>query len=314
MPAAPALTTDVATAYRELSDLRAGVLDGDWVALRRLVDGQRPATRTEMISYAGSLPPTEAFAQRQVEADPADGLAAALLGESLIVRAWDVRTGYQAQHVSQNQFREFHQILRGAERMLIDAAAYQPGDPAIWYCRLLTARGLQLGQAEARRRYDRLAESDPHHLPGQLQYLQQICPKWGGSFDEMHSFAWAAMVAAPEGAAQGSLVAQAHFEHLVSLEGRQQDDYRRDLRVREELREAAARSVLHPAFGTEHGWIDAVSRFALIYSVLGDHALAAPYFAAVGNLVSESVWGYFNDPVETFDEFRREAMTKGGWR
>lgn len=313
MLAAPALTTDLATAYRELSDLRAAVLDGDWVALRRLVDGQRPATRTEMISYAGSLPPTAPLARRQVEADPADGLAAALLGECLIVQAWEVRTGDQAQHVSQNQFREFHQILRGAEQMLIDAAAYRPDDPAIWYCRLLTARGLQLGQAEARRRYDRLAESDPHHLPGQLQYLQQICPKWGGSFEEMHSFAWAAMLAAPEGAAQGSLVAQAHYEHLIDLEGKERADYCGDQRIREELREAAARSVLHPAFGTEHGWVDAVSRFALIYSVIGDHALAAPYFAAIGNLVSENVWGYFNDPVEMFDGFRREAMAKGGW-
>lgn len=314
MSTAPALTTDLAVAYRELSDLRAGVLDGDWVALRRVVDGQRPATRTGMIVYAGSLPPAAALAQRQVEADPADGLAAALLGNCLIEKAWEVRTGYRAQHVSQDQFREFHRILRDAERMLIDAAAHQPGDPAIWYCRLLTARGLELGLAEARRRYDRLADSDPHHLPGQLQYLQQICPKWGGSFDEMHSFAWTAMLAAPEGAAQGSLVAQAHFEHLIDLEGSEQADYRKDQRVREELHEAAARSVLHPAFGTEHGWVEAVSRFALIYSVLGDHALAAPYFAAVGNLVSESVWRYFGEPVEMFDNFRREAMKKGDWR
>ncbi|NYT93440.1 hypothetical protein [Salinispora sp. H7-4] len=314
MSTAPVLTTDLATAYRELSDLRAGVLDGDWAALRHVVDGQRPAARTEMISYAGDLPPTAALAQRQVEADPADGLAAALLGKCLIVKAWEVRTGYRAQYVSQDQFREFHRILRGAERMLIDAAAYQPGDPAVWYCRLLTARGLELGHSEARRRYDRLAESDPHHLPGQLQYLQQICPKWGGSYHEMHSFAWNAMLAAPEGAAQGSLVAQAHYEHLTDLAGTERADYRKDQRVREELREAAARSVLHPAFGTEHGWVEAVSRFALIYSVLGDHALAAPYFAAIGNLVSESVWGYFDDPVKSFDELRRKAMAKGDWR
>lgn len=162
MLAAPALTTDLATAYRELSDLRAAVLDGDWVALRRLVDGQRPATRTEMISYAGSLPPTAPLAQRQVEADPADGLAAALLGECLIVQAWEVRTGYQAQHVSQNQFREFHQILRGAEQMLIDAAAYRPDDPAIWYCGLTTDTVDQAVPAQVR---VELPARDPEEVP-----------------------------------------------------------------------------------------------------------------------------------------------------
>lgn len=313
MPAAPALTTDLATIHREISDLRATVLTGDWGALRALTDSQRPAVRTGMIMYAGLLPQATALARSQVEADPADGLAAALLGNCLIGRAWEVRTGARAQYVSQEQFRDFHQILRGAEQLLIDAAAYQPDDPAIWDCRLRTARGLELGQAEARRRYDRLAASDPYHLPGQLQYLQQLCPKWGGSLDEMHTFAREAMLAAPDGATQGCLVAQAHLEHLLDLEEKQQADYRKDLRVREEIHEAAARSVLHPAFNREYGWVDAVSRFALAYSLLGDHAAAAPHFAAVGNVVS-TVWEYFDDPVATFAEFRRKAMTKGGWR
>ncbi|MFY1636266.1 hypothetical protein ACN27F_23840 [Solwaraspora sp. WMMB335] len=316
MPAAPplALTTDLATAHGELADLRAIMPAGDWVALRTLADSQPPAARTELVWYASSLPGATVLAQRQVDADPTDGLAAALLGSCLIAAAWQVRTSARAQHVSREQFREFHRVLRGAERMLIDAVAYQPADPALWVCRLITARGLQLGQAEARRRYDRLAECDPHHLPGQLTYLQQICPKWGGSFDEMHSFAREAMLAAPDGAAQGSLVAQAYVEHLLDLAAKQRDDYRKDPRVRAELGEAAARSVLHPAFDQQYGWINAVSRFALVFSLLGDHAAAAPHFAAVGNLVSEDVWGYFGDPVQTFDEFRRKAVAKGGWR
>ncbi|GAA1897419.1 hypothetical protein [Asanoa iriomotensis] len=74
------------------------------------------------------------------------------------------------------------------------------GDNADWTARLTTARGLEMGQAEARRRYDRLAALDPHHLPGQRQLLQQLCAKWGWSLEDMHAFATEATSRLSDGA------------------------------------------------------------------------------------------------------------------
>jgi len=321
MPAAPplTLTTDLTTGYPELVELRAALDQADWAAASRLFTGQPPAgpTRpsgvgTELIWYASSVDAAHDVARRRHDADPTDGPAAALLGACLIKHAWAVRTSLRAEHVSRDQFREFHRILRDAERVLIDATAYHPDNCAAWTYRLVTARGLELGRSEARRRYDRLAETDPHHLPGQRQLLQQLCPKWGGSFEQMHAFAREAAAAAPAGALNGRLVAEAHTEHWLELEGRAQRDYCADPQVRQELRDAAARSVLHPDAEQSYGWVEAHNAFAMIFSVIGDHAAAAPHFAAVGNLVAADAWAYLKDPVAAFGRFRELATKAAG--
>jgi hypothetical protein len=51
-----------------------------------------------------------------------DALARAVLGVEAIGRAWRIRTAQRARRVSQEQFREFHRILRGAEEHLYAAA------------------------------------------------------------------------------------------------------------------------------------------------------------------------------------------------
>jgi hypothetical protein len=315
MPAAPELapTTDLTDAYPEWQELRAALRREDWPTARRLITDQPPSVQTQLIWQVDDESQIRPLVQQRVDADPDDSVAAAVLGRLMIHDAWQVRTGARAKNVSRDQFRTFHEMLRTAERMLIDAAAHQPTDCSIWACRLITARGLELGQSEARRRYDRLAEQDPHHLPGQELMLQQLCPKWGGTYDDMHGFARDVALAAPEGALNASLIAQAHFEHLLDLNSWEIARYA-TAEVKEEVRMAAARSVLHPGFRPTYGWIDAASRFALIFSMFDDHAAAAPHFQALGNRVSRNVWGYFDDPVAMFVESRRKALAAGGAR
>ena len=89
--------------------------------------------------------------------------------------------------------------------------------------RLITARGLRLGLSEARRRYHRLAEIDPYHLPGQWQYLQQLCPKSGGDWARTHAFARETAEAAPPGSFGPVLVAEAHLEHWLEEHTRREE-------------------------------------------------------------------------------------------
>ncbi|MEV6597926.1 hypothetical protein AB0M36_13760 [Actinoplanes sp. NPDC051346] len=305
---------DPAAAHPELTTLRDALARRDWWGCRAVLDGATPGARSGLLHWAAEEEIGD-FAQAVWEADARDNTAAALLGLRLIHTGWEIRSAARAQYVSRDQFERFHDYLRRAEAVLIDATARQPRDPALWVARLLTARGLSVGQAETRRRYDRLAAADPHHLPGQLQYLQSLCPKWGGSWERLHSWARESMLAAPPGALQGRLVAEAHVEHMIGLEQTDPAAYLTDATVREELYEAAHRSVWHPDFRREPGWVGAASTFAMVFAVGRDHAASAPLFAMLGDLAAEHPWRYLEDDVvSTIKRYRRAALASGAVR
>jgi hypothetical protein len=201
-----------AVAYPLVAGLRAAVDRGDWAMSREIVDAVEPAERTRLLRFAADRRSRrmDGFLSGIVANDPEDGAAAAMLGFHRIHRAWLVRT--EAYRPSRWRFARFHQRLAQAEEVLAPATEANPDDPALWTARLTTARGLEMGLAEAGARYHRLAEIDPHHLPGQAALLQQLCPKWGGSWNLAFDFARECAAAAPSGAPNPVLVVEAHLE------------------------------------------------------------------------------------------------------
>ncbi|MCO8275771.1 hypothetical protein M1L60_34840 [Actinoplanes sp. TRM 88003] len=300
---------DPADAYPEIAAVRARLTAKDWTGVRAVVDNLSPSARTKIVRHGGSADGSEQVLREVLDRDPADGTAAAMLGHCLIDIGWKARSSYGAEHVSRDQFKEFHAWLRQAEAVLIDGAARNPRDPAIWAARLVSARGLELGLAEARRRYDRVKALDPHNLTAQFQMLQQLCPKWGGSWELLHPWARAEMLAAPPGAAQGVLVAEAHIEHWLELPAGTRTAYLNGASVRRELQEAADRSVLHPDFGRDNGWVEATSAFAFVFSLLNDRRSAARLFVLLGELATEYPWQYLGgDTAEQIRNHRRRAL------
>ncbi|GGO29830.1 hypothetical protein [Micromonospora parathelypteridis] len=304
------LTTDPVVANPELAPLREAVRAGDWPAVRDQLAACEGDARTRAIRAVSQKAPT-GFLESVVKADPADTAAAAMLADRLTEKAWLVRTRKMAQDVSPEQFKRFHEMLAEAERVTADSVAHDGSDPAVWTVRLVIARGLQMGEAETRRRYEQVAARDPHHLSAQSQLLQRLCPKWGGSVEAMHEFARQCAAAAPEGAHNAVLIAEAHLEHALSLPGGRQA-YLSRREVVAELQEALGRTVLHPAFQRTPGWVEVHHSFALLFGLIGDRKTARPLFEATGNLVSEMPWRYFGDPVDVFQEHRARAMRK--WR
>lgn len=304
-------TTDPAAAYPEVEPVRTAMEAGDWPAARAQLTGRPADTRTRLIQICAEYA-APGFLESVVRADPADTTAAAMLAHRIIDEAWTVRTRARAQHVSREQFEKFHEILGSAERLTAETVAHDGSDPAVWTMRLLVARGLEMGQAEARRRYDQVALRDPHHLSAQSQLLQQLCPKWGGTLEAMHDYARGCARSAPEGAHNAVLIAEAHFEHALDLSGGAHK-YLNSREVATELREAAERSVLHPSFQRTVGWVYVYHAFAMVFGLMGDRATARPLFEATGNLVSEMPWRYFGDPIPVFREHRERAMRKRRW-
>ncbi|WP_240669884.1 hypothetical protein [Actinoplanes solisilvae] len=309
---ADTVSFDAAAAYPEVAVVREKLATRDWAEIRRIVDGLTPAGRTTVLDAGAETPGVEDMLRDVLERDPGDSAAAVMLANRLIDIGWEIRSGAAAEHVTSNQFAEFHDWLRQAEAVLIDAVARNPRDPALWTARLITARGLQMGLAETRRRYDRVAALDPHHLPAQTQFLQTLCPKWSGSWEQLHPWCRDAMLAAPPGAVQGMLVAQAIIERWAALPAGTGTAYLKGAPAQAELDEAARRSVLHPAFGRDYGWVQAANTFAFAYSLSGDRRGAAAMFRMLEHRATRMPWGYLGDNEgEIFDMHRRRAMSGG---
>jgi hypothetical protein len=301
--------TDPFDAVPELAPLRTAAWDGDWEVTQAFFN-KIPSTVD--VSFAAALlagvERTEWFLEKAAKAQPTDPLPRTLLAERYIHLGWRARGHARGEDVSWDQAEQFHDWLRKAELLLIEVCAEHPAYVPAWTARLATARGLVLGQSEARRRYDRLAEHHPHHFRAQSHLLQQLCPKWGGSWEAAHGFAQECTNAAPDGSLAGVLLAQAHIERCVDLTSAKATEYLRDVAVRNDLRHAAQISVLHP----EHrpGWhrIDGHGAFALAFSLGGHLEDAARHFTALGDTASESLWRYLPDWKTRFTEYRTAAL------
>ncbi|MFJ9537006.1 hypothetical protein ACIRPX_07105 [Streptomyces sp. NPDC101225] len=311
-PSLPPPDFELASAFPEAAWLRKAAAVSDWAAIRQYVDGLPAGTdRSFAVRVLSDVDGIEQWLRPAVAAAPGDVLALTVLGAREVRVGWEIRTSASAKHVSREQFAGLHAHLRQAEQLLIRATALDPSYDAAWAERITTAMGLQLGQNEARRRYDRLAGHHPHHFTAQGRLLQQLCPKWSGSWEAAHGFARECMLAAPEGAMNGALVAEAHLERWLDLKGQAREEYLRQDHVRAELVEAADRSALHPRFHRGYGWVTAQGCFAAVFSLMGDTARAAHCFRGLGNLASDHPWSYLGRPAESYVRHRDTALARG---
>lgn len=315
MPAPlPAIDFDPAAAFPEVNHMRAALAARDWARVRQLLDPRDWAGRAFLAGFAEDDAAVGDWLRQVLARQPGDTVAATMLAAHLIQVGWRIRTDKFARDVSREQFAQLHEYLRQAEQILIDVCAREPGNVLAWEERLTTAMGLGLGQAEARRRYDRLARYAPHQMSAQSRLFQQLCPKWGGSWEKAFDFARECMLAAPEGAQNAVLLAEAHLERFVTFDSDgERGTYLRDPRVVQDIWTAAQRSVLHPNFRHEPGWVSTRSVFVLWFGLTEQWPAAAAQLAALGHLASGHPWSYVGGN-EVLDKFRAEAYAKGGLR
>lgn len=315
---APAPILDLTVAIPELGRLRDHAVAGDYAAVTQQLIAYQDES-DDLIASASwhvmEVPGVERTLEERCAQSPSDVLARALLGGRQIVQAWEVRTSARAKDVSQEQFRQFHAMLARAETGLIDVCAMEPTWAFPWYLRLTTARGLELGASETARRYDRLAEHAPDHYPAQLAYLTQLLPKWSGTWERAREFAETCAANAAPGSASHTLVAEMHLERWLDVGGG--DEGRALLAesaVRQELKDAAALSVLHPQFRRGFSWVHQHSVFAAVHVLGRDPAAANPHFRALGDSFSESVWGYLGDGARKLVLAARVSALQGASR
>jgi hypothetical protein len=239
----------------------------------------------------------------------ATGLQLAMRAKYETQLAWEARSTQRAEFVNEWQWRAFREGLVKSERLLLRLIADDPDNALAWEARIVNSRGLELGHSETRRRYDRLAAIAPHHRNAQMYTLVQFVPKWGGSWEAAHDFARECAQASPPGSLNAELIASYYAERWMDT---RDNNLLRGKDVAEELMAAAQQSVLHKDFERPYGWVPALSTFAFLFCLADDYAAAAPFFRAMGDLGSQSVWALLpGDPARNFVKYRDRALAKG---
>lgn len=307
-------TFDASAAHPVLEIARQALREYDRARLVAFFDGL-PDQNARSFAYRHlgdfAAKGTDRFLAQSAEVETGACVARLLYARRLISIGWNIRGAARAKFVSREQFAGFHRQLASAEQVLYRVLLEDPSNASAWTASLFTALGLQMGQDEARRRYEQAVKADPHHFRAQVAYLQQLAPKWGGSWEALHRSAHEWMLEAPVGAPNAVAVVDAHLEHWLGLgRGLKALRYLRQTRVREEIYHAAERSVLHPDFDRQYEWVSVRSAFAMIFSLLRDQRAAAVQFRALGRYASKHPWQYLDN--ERFLHYRAKALAAAG--
>jgi hypothetical protein len=291
--------------------LRAAVRAGDWPAVSERLAALDDVRAEDAVLVVGDVLTATAFLREVCATRPSD-VARTLLGANLVAVGWQRRGFALARDVGSDRYADFEAHLREADDLLLGVRDVGLFNGAVWRLRLWAARGLSLGQHEAWSRYYQARDQLVHPLGAQREMVQTLCPKWGGAFDTLHRFAWDCMVAAPEGALQGALVAEAHLEQWRTLDG---PAYLRQPHVRDALDHAAARSVWHPAAVAGPASVWAHNEFAMAYSMMGARSVAAAHFAALGDRATLWPWNYLGGNAGSNYRLNyAAAYLRSGWR
>lgn len=307
MPAARTLPDNGDPAPGPLLELAAA---RDWPALRAALTAYSGHDLTSLTSTVLKAPGIEEWLPQTLEKATDDAFALAVLGQHTVNAAWTVRSAKRAQHVSQDQFQQFHAILQEAEEHLYASAELDGSSVVPWYSLIHSGRGLELGREITQQRFEAAIRRCPGHLGAHMSMLQQLCQKWSGSHELMHEFATQA-ARGPHADMLCVLVPQAYYEHFLETErDTPERKFIQSAESRAELKELAERTIFRPdyrpnprnpyAAANMFGW-------AFAYAGLWSEAKAA-YAASEGVAVS---WAYFTKPVDEYNRLRTLAYRNG---
>ena len=255
--------------------------------------------RERLTALLAELPghpqPFETWVEREPD-NPTARLARAAHG---IGFAWAARGAGYGDTVGKDDWTVFLERLRRAEGDLLRAAEYDRDDAVPWSLMLMSGRGVEAPKEELLGRYEQAQARHPWLLEAHLQLLQALCAKWFGSDEESLGFARAVARDAPEGAAVRALVPMAHIEIWLDMDrrdGQSPDAYQERPDVREEIQEAARRSVFADGFSDDLVTVPALNVFAVGLYLFGDEPAAAALVQRLGDRRTDFPWAYLSDP------------------
>ncbi|MGW4027030.1 hypothetical protein [Streptomyces sp. NPDC005009] len=275
---------------------------GDWAAVKEALAPFDLGRDHRVLGELAELDGVQDWIGRAVEEDKEHRATALLIsGARHISWGWEARTAARAVHVTQEQWRVFHERLHIAEEHLLEAAELRPEWVTPWRRLLTSGRGMSLGPVVNETRFDAGLRRDPLDLDLHTERLAQLQPRWGGEPGQALAFAREAFAAAPDGHRLGCVVAMAYVEEWVESDD---SDCLQHPRIRTELREAAERSILHHAYERGLGWQGDYNMFAMALSLAGS-SKASNVFRELDGAFTEWPWTFMADPQKAYARFRK---------
>lgn len=311
-PARPSPLFEKFDTIPELAAVRDAVAAGRWSAVEAALSEFDAEDAVGVLDELAKAQHVERLLESAVAENPRSPVARTALARRYVQVGWDLRARPATQHAAQAQLDAFRHWLNRAERLLVEVCAEHPAYAPAWAVRQHTARGLELGASESRRRWVRLqAVGGPLWLPA-MQLLLTLGPRWFGSAEVARDFVNETVATAPEGALTWALVPALHVEQWSQGDATEQKWYFRAAAVADELRDAALRSVLHPAFRGGLLAPAAHNLFAMAFWLGEHHAEAAHHLRAANGRLTEAPWSYLNEPETVARACRAFASGRSG--
>jgi hypothetical protein len=154
------------------------------------------------------------------------------------------------------------------------------------------------------RRYEQAAAHHPHSYRLQSPALNANYPKWSGTWESAYEFVQRCAAAAPAGSSVPTLVVDYHVEKRLWESDESRAKYYAQPDVAADIAAAADKSVLHPSYRTEPGWLVVCNRYAQALVGCADWPRAAAVYARLENRMVESEWTRFQYPPNAFCIYR----------
>ncbi|MFE7523160.1 hypothetical protein [Streptomyces halstedii] len=276
---------------------------GDWDGVKAALAPFDLGRDHQVLAELAQLDGVQDWIGRAVEEDKEHRATALLIsGARHISWGWEARTAQRAVHVTQDQWRTFHERLRIAEAHLFEAAEARPDWVTPWSQLLTSGRGMSLDRAVTETRLDAALRRDPLDLETHLAWVSQLQPRWSGEPGQALEFARDALARAPQGHRLGCVIAMAHIEEWV-----ESDDAHvlETPEVQAELREAADHSVLHPSHVRGPSWRHDLHLFAMALSLADERHTVRRVFQALDGAYTSWPWTYFAEPEKEFARRQR---------
>jgi hypothetical protein len=278
---------------------------GDWLGFTQMLEQEQDRHRRDLYlrAAAGSFKGRPGWIESWPKIKPDSGLPYLLRGLQGTDWAWQARGHKRAAQVSAEAFELFHERLATSREDLMKAAQLLPDDPAPWVAMIRVAMGLGASTQDLLGIYTRVRERDPWHPEAHPAMVKALAAKWRGSDDKMFEFLRKVSKYAPEGSPAWAASPQAHTEVFTD---RRSQAYYDEPGVREEIAEAAAKSI-DLRRGDRDPWlVGARAIFAFSYMSSGDYDRLRVELEELDDIVT-GPFLLFDTPVAHFRHARIAA-------
>ncbi len=276
---------------------------GDYDQLKKLL---KTAPSAIFIELAQKYPELR-FVQKYANEFPANADAHFLYGTHLVTKAWEARSKADSSKVSPDQTAAFLGFLNAAEAELHQAIRLKPKHKAVYapLIKVQMGKGDKLSATKILKQATKVA---PNQMDYHIEQLTMLSPKWGGSTEEMFTFARERAQRDVTGILHG-LIPAAHFEHWYELDGSEAVRYIKDKEVKAEIDQAyleVENAELKTDYYSQYQHYLALNYFVLIYFLMGNKKKSQKIFNMIDRHYTYRPWANMGEiPGLTYMKYEK---------